>query len=491
MTKKRRDYGTILTKRGNSWAVRVAVPSKLVKAGTYLSRNKKPITSVVKTLVARTHADAKAEALTVEAEIRERFSRLMAGLPADDGTIRQIADAAGQDAYDMLKGRLSVERGPQLRNELGYMAVFGDTDKPNPLLIGSTTDAFVAQRLARLKAPVTPESIDRAGDAVLAAQRAAVEAVMAGETWQPTAIRSRRSPAASDTGGTLLERYLKDRAKNKPLAPSSVTQVRIAFRSLANATGNMPFDAIGRADVNRWVEAMTAPPQELSAASVNRHLGTISKLWTWCQDKGDAGIGETVPNPFTRHWQTVDEDAQRQPFTAEELTRLFAGAVFDPRCRRDFPSCLPWMMAVGAYSGLRQSEITGAKLLKNGEHYYFAVGKGKTASARRNVPCHPELLRLGVVDFYAGGWPPAMALKTAKRFRAHRLACGVDRDKLTFHSLRKTFSQGLDGVVPRDVIAALLGHARGFSLDSYSPTGPHFPILVDAVGKLRFEGLRL
>jgi len=100
-------------------------------------------------------------------------------------------------------------------------------------------------------------------------------------------------------------------------------------------------------------------------------------------------------------------------------------------------------------------------------------------------------LRIGVVAFYAGGWPQAMALKTAKRFRAFRFEQGVDRDKLTFHSLRKTFSQGLDGVVPRDVIAALLGHARGFSLDTYSPNGPNFQILVEAVGKLHFEGLKL
>jgi hypothetical protein len=32
---------------------------------------------------------------------------------------------------------------------------------------------------------------------------------------------------------------------------------------------------------------------------------------------------------------------------------------------------------------------------------------------------------------------------------------------------------------------------RGFSLDTYSPTGPNFQILVDAIGKLSFPGLKL
>jgi integrase len=84
-----------------------------------------------------------------------------------------------------------------------------------------------------------------------------------------------------------------------------------------------------------------------------------------------------------------------------------------------------------------------------------------------------------------------MAAETSKTFAGFRLRQGVARAGVTFHSLRKTIAQALDGIVPRGVLAALLGHARGFSLDTYSPTGPNFQILVDAIGKLSFPGLRL
>src|SRR5262245_38304286 len=121
-TMARKAYGTLLTRRRNSYAVRVAVPLRLVKAGSYVTRTGKPVTSVVKVLAATALADAKVEARKVELDIRDRFDRMMAGLPVDDGTIRQIADQAGQEAYDMLEARLKVEKDrlPEIANLLEF-----------------------------------------------------------------------------------------------------------------------------------------------------------------------------------------------------------------------------------------------------------------------------------------------------------------------------------------------------------------------------------
>jgi hypothetical protein len=59
------------------------------------------------------------------------------------------------------------------------------------------------------------------------------------------------------------------------------------------------------------------------------------------------------------------------------------------------------------------------------------------------------------------------------------LFAGVTRDRLT--SLRKNFGTALDraGVAPSDR-EAVLGHSRGFSLDTYS-TGPGLKRLKDMV----------
>jgi integrase len=485
MAKTRKAYGTLLTKRRGRYAVKLAVPAKLVKAGSYVSRTGKPMTSVVKILEARTYDAARGEAPGVIAGIRATFDRLLAGRPIDAASVGQIAEQAGRDAYDMLSGKFLTEheRLPKLADELHSLDFWGDVEKPNPLLVGSSTAAFAAQRLKRLNAPATAEAIDRTATAVLTVQRGAVAALLRGIPLPPMPVV--RTAVVTPPASDIVARYIQDR--KGALVATSVRHVEMATKSLAKHTGGAPVSTVTRADVARWVEAMTV--EGAAAASINRHLGTVSRVWRWCQDKGI--VGETALNPFTRHWKHVDPDSKWLPFTPAELVKLFDSAVFDPHCERGFATCLPWMMVVGLYSGLRQSEIIGAKVLKHGEHHYFAVGRGKTASAKRNVPCHPELVRIGVVDFYAKGWPRSMAGMTAKRFQAFRLAQGVDRDRLTFHSLRKTFASGLDGVVARDVLSALLGHSRGFSLDTYSPGGPHFQILAEAVGKLHFEGLKL
>ena len=455
---------------------------------------KKRVKVIERSLHTTNRSEARLRGAVERAAILERFAAIKAGMPIADVELQRIENEEMRRAYDLLAADF-LNAHPQLDKFAAEIAEASDNVidaaiQPNPILGGVPTHVYAQSKLRYLGREGSADAIFALSLSILKAHAAAVAALQRGVTLppMPPPAPARTIVSKAPKGDALVERYLADRAKTKPLANQSIASVRAAYRSLISATGNIAFDAIGRADVARWVDIMDA--EGLSPASINRHLGTISKMWKWCQDRGV--IGEAASSPFSRHWRHVDDDTQQQPFTAEQLVTLFAGAKFDPQCERDFPSCLPWMMAIGLCTGLRESEITAAKLKEKGGYYYLEISRGKTRSARRVVPVHCELLRLGIVKFYAtGGWPKNMAANTAKRFVYYRRQRGIDGDRLKFHSFRKSFTSALDGVVPQDTIAALLGHARGFSLDTYSPTGPNLQILVDAIGKLSFPGLKL
>jgi integrase len=118
------------------------------------------------------------------------------------------------------------------------------------------------------------------------------------------------------------------------------------------------------------------------------------------------------------------------------------------------------------------------------------VASGKTKAARRNVPVHPT--------FDQGRDRKMVAIHrlsasvVSRRFTRWRRSQGITRDKVTFHSLRKNFTESLENAhVSPNLVAALLGHGRGFSLDVYSPAGPEFELRADAVAKVQYKGLKL
>jgi hypothetical protein len=79
------------------------------------------------------------------------------------------------------------------------------------------------------------------------------------------------------------------------------------------------------------------------------------------------------------------------------------------------------------------------------------------------------------------------------RYRsAHRRACDVDAPRLAFHSFRKNAAQALKNsrATPAD-IAELIGHERGFTVETYAPFGLPMPALKELVERIKYPGLRL
>ncbi len=127
----------------------------------------------------------------------------------------------------------------------------------------------------------------------------------------------------------------------------------------------------------------------------------------------------------------------------------------------------------------------------------------KTASSRRKVPLHPELVRVGLLDYRrslveAGAgesvslWPHLKAeadgqqgAPWSKWFNRHlRDKAGVEDRAKVFHSFRHTFKRmARDAHLPEEVHDALTGHAGGGVGRSYGK-GFGLKTLAEAIARL-------
>jgi len=123
----------------------------------------------------------------------------------------------------------------------------------------------------------------------------------------------------------------------------------------------------------------------------------------------------------------------------------------------------------------------------------------------RIVPVHSTLVRCGFLDYLKalpasqlfpalkpGGPDGKLNWYLSKRFTAYRRECGLDSPRLAFHSFRKNAAQALkDARTTPSEIAELIGHERGFTVETYAPLQLPLPRLKTMVERIKYPGLRL
>ena len=193
----------------------------------------------------------------------------------------------------------------------------------------------------------------------------------------------------------------------------------------------------------RWSDHMGTPAEEAltqysnrpdqdrrSDRTINRDLSNMSKVaqqltkGAW---KPAAGVGTIMD--FREHFNTViddDNEPDRMPWTEEHLRIFFGSPIYigGGGCtKRLKPAPLPtvwhdasyWVPLIAAYSYMSREEICGLEVVDvviDAPIQFFAVQKNmtksldgitaaglKTKNRNRVVPIHPELLRLGLVEY--------------------------------------------------------------------------------------------
>jgi integrase len=179
-----------------------------------------------------------------------------------------------------------------------------------------------------------------------------------------------------------------------------------------------------------------------------------------------------------------------EPFSIEDLQRLFASPVFTQteRPQGGRGEAAFWFPLIALFSGARRTEIAQLRIsdVRQGEGgiwYFNFTNEGedqslKTASSARSVPIHAELIRLGLLaqlsarsatlakgaPLWEGFGPPIDPKVKAwtKWFGRYLGAHVVDHPAKTFHSFRHTFKRACrEAGITEEIHHALTGHSGG------------------------------
>ena len=295
--------------------------------------------------------------------------------------------------------------------------------------------------------------------------------------------------------------------------PTTRKAFQATFDELLLVHPGLCVESTTKEHLRRWKDAL----QQDGQAS-----GTIEKKLSYLRAAFNVALDNDLisVNP-TRGLKAPKQKGHksRLPFTIQELASLFANEIFvsGHRPKGGGGAAAYWLPLIGLYSGARLEEIAQLRPADVVEHpglgCYLNItdegdGSVKTANARRRVPVHPELMRIGLLAYVedirkrklpflfpdlvvdvkgvrSGNWS-----KWFGRFK--KGIVGLDDSRKVFHSFRHSFVDACRdcGVLP-EVRDALVGHANSSTAALYGegsyPIGPLF----DAIGKIRYPGLDL
>lgn len=220
-----------------------------------------------------------------------------------------------------------------------------------------------------------------------------------------------------------------------------------------------------------------------------------------------------------------------EPFTTEELQTIFNAPLYtgcqddEKGAEKSGPNIIRrhryWVPLIALYSGMRAGEIlqlgtADIKSTASGVTYFDVndvpwgenVGvekRLKNENACRKVPMHPELKRLGFLEYVQGQseerlFPEAPAGsggKLSDHF-SKRFAYFLKKRELwvshkkVFHSFRGTFADCLkDAEVPLDMREAIMGWERRGKMDALYGSGYSIELLSEQVAKTSYPDLDL
>jgi integrase len=225
--------------------------------------------------------------------------------------------------------------------------------------------------------------------------------------------------------------------------------------------------------------SVEAHEEGLSNRTLNRYISTMTSFLAWAADRYP-GVTKDV---FSGQWRKPSSTRKTGwlPMTdAEVLT------IIDHTDQLPHDDPMFWLPRIGAYSGMRLNEVCSLRVsdvIRRDGVTCFNITGAKTEAGDRVVPVHSKLLQAGLLAYVEGlprdgllfptltpgGPDQKLSWRISPEFTRLRRRLGIDRDRVSFHSLRKSFTTKLERAhVPPTEAAQLLGHERGFTFTTYS-----------------------
>jgi integrase len=362
------------------------------------------------------------------------------------------------------------------------------------------------------------------------------------------------APVPAETGPSvrqLIDDYLSDPAASR----NSKTQMtyRIVFDALAEIVGeHRPARDVSRADCERVRDVLLRLPSNarkkypgvpllaavelgakdgapvLGPGTVNNYLNNLAALFNWAVEtwrivrNPAKGLSVHDPVPAGKKRDAFPENGLLKLFQAP----LYTGCIDDQNGYAKPGPQRPrhgrfWVPLLALFHGLRLSEacqllvadvqeIGGVPVLMLTDDMPNDMDvedrkRIKTEAGKRYVPLHPEVMKIGFLDFVSAAREAKQTrlfpeLKKdahgyysqfSKWFARFLEKAGVKTKKVTFHSFRHSYRDALRRAkAPRDVAQALGGWASQGTDDDYGD-GLGAAFLADYVGRVAFPHLDL
>jgi integrase len=446
-----------------------------------------------------------------------------------DNALEAAADSAADARQALAEGDLRdwQRRAAELRERAGY-ASDPVADSLLVRLLGRASIAAAEVEQGRL----VSDYGKRPTDPLFAA---AMEAPKAAPSYHRTSAGEAPQAAPKATVADLEKAFRE--TKLPSLSPATVQGYEPVFRLLRDVLGaDTPIASITHDDGLRLFEIVKGLPSNAQKRQALKGLGTIEAVAEGkrlelptvsaktVNDRYMANIGSLFRFAAGRGWIALNpvlglrahdpvNDRDRRDSFGSSLPKLFGAAPWTPK-----DASLPlhyWGPLLGLFHGLRLGEIAGLLVKDVAEEagepmLLLRDGKRplKTMAARRDMPVHPALVRLGFLEFvkerrkeakgdellfpgqkaYAREqWGRGLGEWFGKRVKA----LGIEGRKLGMHSLRHDFRDALrEADVPEDVAHYLMGHAQEGMAAVYGGR-PTLARLKAAMAKIAYPALRL
>lgn len=328
--------------------------------------------------------------------------------------------------------------------------------------------------------------------------------------------RAVAAPAMPPQGHSFRDLY-DAWEKAKPGRPSkTLATYSAAADKLESMLPGRTVESLTREDGRNIVAALLAVAHAKGGKAQNTAANLLGRFKTLMAQAADL---EWIPsNPL--QGRTIErEESERTEWKLPDLIKLFDDPLFTayqlPEDGRAGAAAAYWLPLLGLFTGARISEL--AQLHTDDVSHDPEAGwvlsikgskkKGqrvKNKNSVRTVPVHPELQRLGFIDYWTDTasrgsgplWPDVKRTdqngaggKVSQWFGEYKTAKGFPRD-LVFHSFRHTLETRMRAIeVPKYLIDAITGHADKAVSADYAHTSA--ADLRPVLARLQFPGVHL
>lgn len=320
---------------------------------------------------------------------------------------------------------------------------------------------------------------------------------------------------------------------------SDVTDFLATLRRLPVHRGRSPTDkALSAAEIIAQADVNNA--QRIKEHTVKRHLSALKQLFRFARDRSQttqAHLDETLADQGFKRGARIGAREQREQWTSDELVQLFASPWWSgrkSRVKHTQPGDLIerdskfWLPLLALFHGARLEELAdlySRDIKRDVESGIWAIniqesegnpGSGKRTlknhAAKRVIPLHPEIVRLGFLDYVRKSAPHAndplfpelkpqgvdnrRGARFTRDFAYYRQRIGLYQEGKGMHSFRHTVETRLMDEAQteqhRRHIRFILGHSGpGDEGSQRYDKGPGLKAKAETLALLRYPELDL